>query len=410
MVEQYKNLIMNNENQLKGKSFCVLPFIHLATHPIGTVTPCCITDMENDVSTAKKDGLNMFLNKDDLMDIANSDNFKTIRKKMINGEFPSECKTCYFYEKESVYSKRMESNSKFEHLIDEIHQNINEDGSLKKLNYKYIELRLGTVCNLKCVTCNPFSSNRWNEDVGIFKDTEFESNYFKCDIRTEWYRDTKFYDNLLNHCEGLEEIWINGGEPTLIKEHAYFLQKLIDNGKSKNINLHYSINVTSVPDKFIEIWEQFKHVRLHLSIDDLFERNDYIRYGANWGITLKNFEKVLKYKDVFQIEVCQTVSVLNVYNIDEFKRFFNEYGVIIAHNYVHHPSFLHVSYIPDEMKNHILSNIKNLREDEVIRLKSELNRDIDENETNKFFEFIKLLDAKRNVNIGVSLKEWEKYF
>jgi Ni,Fe-hydrogenase III component G len=62
------------------------------------------------------------------------------------------------------------------------------------------------------------------------------------------------------------------------------------------------------------------------------------------------------------------------------------------------------------MKNHILSNIKNLREDEVIRLKSELNRDIDENETNKFFEFIKLLDTKRNVNIGVSLKEWEKYF
>ncbi len=41
---------------MESKSFCVLPFIHLATHPIGTVTPCCITDMENDMSTAKKDG------------------------------------------------------------------------------------------------------------------------------------------------------------------------------------------------------------------------------------------------------------------------------------------------------------------------------------------------------------------
>lgn len=401
---------MKNIDEFDGKPFCVLPFIHLATHPIGTVTPCCITDMENDVSTAKKDGFNMFLNKDGLNDIANSNNFNNIRKKMLNGEFPSECKTCYLYEKDKVYSKRMESNKKFFHLIDSAKENTNEDGSLKKLNYKYIELRLGTVCNLKCVTCNPFSSNRWNEDVVVFKDTEFETNYFKCDIRTEWFRDINFYDNLLEHCDGLEEIWINGGEPTLIKEHAYFLQKLIDLGKSKEINLHYSINLTSIPDKFIKIWEQFKHVRLHLSIDDLEERNDYIRYGSNWSTIIENFEKVMKYRDIFRIEVCQTVSVLNVFNIDKFKEFFGKYNVIIAHNYVHHPTFLHVSTLPDTLKENLLSNIKHLREDEIIRLKSEINRTADPSEVEKFYSFIKLLDLKRNVKIGNYLEEWKNYF
>jgi organic radical activating enzyme len=399
-----------NNTEFDGKPFCVLPFIHLATHPIGTVTPCCITDMENDVSTAKKDGFNLFLNKDSIEEIANSENFKTIRKKMINGEFPPECKTCYFYEKNNVYSKRMESNLKFKHLIDGSYSNTNEDGSLKNVNYKYIELRLGTVCNLKCVTCNPFSSNRWNEDVGVFKDTEFESNYFKCDIRTEWFRDTKFYDDLLNHCDGLEEIWINGGEPTLIKEHAYFLEKLIDSGKSKEINLHYSINVTSLPDKFIDIWKQFKNVRLHLSIDDLYERNDYVRYGSQWGNIFENFKKAIKYKDIFRIEVCQTVSALNVFNIDEFKKFFNQFGIIIAHNYVHHPTFLHVSVIPPEMKEKILNNLVNLREDEIERLKTEINREIDEKELDKFKSFISLLDTKRNLNIGNYLKEWKEYF
>jgi organic radical activating enzyme len=399
-----------NNTEFDGKPFCVLPFIHLATHPIGTVTPCCITDMENDVSTAKKDGFNLFLNKDSIEEIANSENFKTIRKKMINGEFPPECKTCYFYEKNNVYSKRMESNLKFKHLIDGSYSNTNEDGSLKNVNYKYIELRLGTVCNLKCVTCNPFSSNRWNEDVGVFKDTEFESNYFKCDIRTEWFRDTKFYDDLLNNCDGLEEIWINGGEPTLIKEHAYFLEKLIDSGKSKEINLHYSINVTSLPDKFIDIWKQFKNVRLHLSIDDLYERNDYVRYGSQWGNIFENFKKAIKYKDIFRIEVCQTVSALNVFNIDEFKKFFNQFGIIIAHNYVHHPTFLHVSVIPPEMKEKILNNLVNLREDEIERLKTEINREIDEKELDKFKSFISLLDTKRNLNIGNYLKEWKEYF
>ena len=47
-MEQKVNIVSRQKN----KSFCVLPWIHLATHPIGTVTPCCITDMKDGVSTA----------------------------------------------------------------------------------------------------------------------------------------------------------------------------------------------------------------------------------------------------------------------------------------------------------------------------------------------------------------------
>jgi sulfatase maturation enzyme AslB (radical SAM superfamily) len=392
------------------KPFCILPFIHLATHPIGTVTPCCITDMENDVSTAKKNGLNMFLNKDSLTDISNSSGFSTIRKKMLNGEFPSECKTCYYNEKNNIYSKRMESNSKFKHLIDGAIENTKSNGELKKNNYKYIELRLGTVCNLKCVTCNPFSSNRWNEDVSVFKNTEFEKSYFKCDIRTEWFRDTKFYDELLTQCDDLEEVWINGGEPTLIKEHGYFLEKLIENGKSKDINLHYSLNMTDVPDRFIEIWKKFKHVRIHLSIDDLDERNDYIRYGSKWNNIMDNFKKIIEYKDVFRIEVCQTVSAYNVFNIDNFKKMCLDYDVIVAHNYVNHPGFQHVSIIPSEMKDEILNNIKYLRDDEKNRLITELTKESNLEDLDKFIKFTYILDNKRGVKITEVLHEWKKYF
>lgn len=398
------------EENFDNKSFCILPFIHLATHPIGTVTPCCITDMENDVSTAKKNGLNMFLNKDSLTDISNSSGFSTIRKKMLNGEFPSECKTCYYSEKNNIYSKRMESNSKFKHLIDGAIENTESNGKLKKNNYKYIELRLGTVCNLKCITCNPFSSNRWNEDVSVFKNTEFEKSYFKCDIRTEWFRDTKFYDELLTQCDELEEVWINGGEPTLIKEHGYFLEKLIENGKSKDINLHYSLNMTDVPDRFIEIWKKFKHVRIHLSIDDLDERNDYIRYGSKWNNIMDNFKKIIEYKDVFRIEVCQTVSAYNVFNIDNFKKMCLDYDVIVAHNYVNHPGFQHVSIIPSEMKDEILNNIKYLRDDEKNRLITELTKESNPEDLDKFIKFTYILDNKRGVKITEVLHEWKKYF
>lgn len=89
-----------------------------------------------------------------------------------------------------------------------------------------------------------------------------------------------------------------------------------------------------------------------------------------------------------------------------FKEFFDKYNIIIAHNYVHHPTFQHVSILPQHIKDDIINNIKHLREDEKNRLISELNKDVDEKHLNKFILFIKLLDKKRNIKIGDFLKEW----
>jgi hypothetical protein len=397
--------------EYRKKSFCVLPFTHLATHPIGTVTPCCITDMTNSVSTAaNKDGHHLFLSKDSLDDISNSDKFNKIRKQMVNGEFPSVCQKCYKYDFNEVHSKRMESNLKFAHLIDECFKNVNPDGSLKTVNYKYVELRLGTVCNLKCTTCNPFSSNRWHQDIGAFKGTEFERDYFRNDIKTEWYRDYDFYDELYTRCNGLEEVWINGGEPTLIKEHGYFLNKFVEDGRSKNVDLHYSLNCTQFPDHFIELWKNFRKVRIHLSIDDIEDRNYYVRFPSDWNQIYKSFQKIIKYKDVFDLEVCQTVSALNVHKMNDFKDWVDSYDLIIAHNYVHWPNHMHVSLIPDEMKKEVKKNISSLAPHEKDRLMLELDKPRDLDNERRFYSFINLLDEKRKVYIGDYLEEWDKYF
>lgn len=392
------------------KTLCVLPWIHLATHPIGTVTPCCLTDMTDNISTALDDvGNQMFLSKDRLENITNSNRFNQIRKQMLDGIEPNVCLNCFLYERGGVFSKRTKSNARFEKYIDECFKNTNSDGSLKNIDYKYIELRLGTVCNLKCVTCNPFSSNRWNQDLHIFKGTEFEKDYFKNEIKTEWYRDYQFYDELFEKSQNVEEIWINGGEPTLIKEHGYFLSKFIQMGKSKNIDLHYSLNCTDFPDHFIEIWKNFRKVRIHLSIDDIGERNTYIRFPVKWETVMQSFNKILKYKDVFNLEVCQTISLLNVSNIDNFKKFTSEHDLIVAHNYVQHPKHLHISLLPDKMKESIMNNIKFMADDEVERLKIELYKP-KESDFSKFINFTQLLDKARNIYIGDYLPEWDEYF
>lgn len=405
MEQQY-----NIADKYKKKSFCVLPWIHLATHPIGTVTPCCITDMTDGVSTAAHDDndrAHLFLSKDSLESIANSKKFKAVRKEMMDGKYPAVCQKCYKYEAGGVESKRIESNKVFEKFIEQCLPNTNPDGSLKKLNYNYVELRLGTVCNLKCTTCNPFSSNRWHQDLHGLAGTEFEKDYFRNDIKTEWYRDYNFYDELYTKCNDLQEIWINGGEPTLIKEHGYFLQKFIDDGTCKDIDLHYSLNCTQMPDHFIELWQQFRKVRIHLSIDDIAERNYYIRFPSDWDTIMKSFYKILEYKNIFNLEVCQTVSALNVYNIDNFKKFTLDHDLIISHNYVHYPNHLQVNLIPDTMKTEILNGIKYMRDDEVERLKIELFKPYPQKHVDRFHSFMRIMDKTRNVNIEDYLPEWK---
>lgn len=406
-------MVEQQNNNLDKSTFCVLPWIHLATHPIGTVTPCCITEMTGDVSTAADpydDQLHLFLTKDSLEDIANSKRFKQLRKEMINGKRPAMCQKCFKYEDKGVQSKRKESNTIFEKYIEQCLPNTNPDGSLKKVNYNYVELRLGTVCNLKCTTCNPFSSNRWNQDTKAFKGTEFEHQYFKNEIKTEWYRDYNFYDELYSKCNDLQEVWVNGGEPTLIKEHGYFLDKFIKDGTCKNIDLHYSLNCTQMPDHFIELWQKFRKVRLHLSIDDLEDRNYYIRFPSDWDTIMKSFYKILKYRDKFNLEVCQTVSALNVFNIDKFKKFTLDHNIVVSHNYVHYPNNLQVNIIPERMKLALLNSIEYMTGEEVERLKAELYKPCTQKDVDRFYSFISIMDKTRNVFIGDYLPEWLSYF
>jgi len=162
-----------------------------------------------------------------------------------------------------------------------------------------------------------------------------------------------------------------------------------------------------MPDHFIELWQQFRKVRIHLSIDDLAERNYYIRFPSDWDTIMKSFYKILEYKNIFNLEVCQTVSALNVYNIDNFKKFTLDHDLIISHNYVHYPNHLQVNLIPDNMKTEILNGIKYMRDDEIERLKIELFKPYPQKHVDRFHSFMRIMDKTRNVNIEDYLPEWK---
>ena len=242
------------------------------------------------------------------------------------------------------------------------------------------------------------SSTKWNEDVAQLPE-KFQSGYYSLDKSfSTWYKDQRWYDELLDNSADLEEIYINGGEPMLIKEHLYFLQKLCDLGLNKKVRLLYSINLTLITPKVIDLWKQFKKVELNVSIDDLGKRNDYIRYPSNFNIIEANLN--LLNGNFFDIKIIQTVSVLNVFNLGTFYEYFTEKGFRIEHNYVYWPEYLHVSLFKGKVP------LDKLPEDKAKRLVDELNKDYSIF-YDDFVAYIKSIDYIRGLDIQDYLTEFK---
>ena len=333
-----------------SKTFCPLPWMHLGTHPHGGVTPCCISDMTAGKNRARNftDERDKFFNLNDhnIDTHMNSDYFKQIRLEMLNDVEPKACTRCYEEERKGVESKRQfESKIYKDFDTDYASRHTGEDGSIP-LDLRFVELRLGNVCNIRCRTCNPASSSRWVKDYKQIVDSlDFVNDgYSWLDHKHDfqWPEDESFYEDLFECAPNMEVLYINGGEPTLIKAHWKFLDKLVSSGRSKNIVLWYNINMTNLPEEAIPLWKEFKETRVCPSIDCLDTRNNYIRYPTQWLDVIKNLDILLN-EDVLTTRITQTVSAYNYIYVDDF---LNWAPCPVDMNFVYDPDYLSPAILP----------------------------------------------------------------
>jgi organic radical activating enzyme len=309
---------------------------------------------------------------------------------MLNGVEPDACKRCYDDERMGLRSKRIEENERY--FSHDIAHNTQDDGSIS-LDFEFIELRLGNVCNLRCRTCNPASSTKWIRDHKMLENKlSFVTKYGNVE-RGTWYESDTFWEDLLNNSKNVKRIYINGGEPTLIKKHFSYLERLIETGLNKNIELWYNLNLTNVDDELLEYWKQFKKCTISASIDDLGERNEYIRTNSVWHTTLENLRK-LKNESWIELSVVQTVSLYNIEHVDEFYEFMVHQEKIPVHiNWVYDPVFQQAWHLEDEKKYAIIKKCRDtMYEWDFENVKNHLLKPRIEGMLEKFSTFNKVLD------------------
>jgi len=392
-------------------TFCPLLFQHLATHPHGGVTHCCIADHRNALSSSRDGDRFYNLNRDTVHDTMNSQSFRKARLEVLDGKKPRACMRCYAEEAKGMHSKRIEEIKNYpEYTIEVARDATDSDGYMKDVQLDFVELRLGNVCNVACRTCNPASSSKWRNDYdALQKKTTFKLTSYDTMEGFRWPEREGFWEDLLKHCDKVKTFYINGGEPTLIKQHFAFLQRLVDMGKT-DIKLWYNINMTNMNDKVIDLWRKFDHVKVSCSIDDLGERNHYIRYPSDWDTVLKNFLRLKE--ENFELDVTQTVSWMNYSTLGDFYNFFHrEHGVWVHHNYVYDPDILSPAVLPKEMRERIHKKFSNIFDSwKLTEFEKMFSGPDRKGKWEKAIEYTKNLDEIRKQNIVDYLPEFEAYF
>jgi hypothetical protein len=192
-----------------------------------------------------KDKSNKLLNMDttSVPDILNSHSFNLVREEMLLGKEPKACSRCYQAERNGEWNKRQHENLKFNWKSPNRINVVTDD-------LEFLELRLGNVCNLACATCNSFSSSKWKQDeIKLSKKLPWFTAYDSA--QASWFESVEFYAKLAEQSKNVKVIYINGGEPFLIKAHKRLLDDLIVQGVAGEIELEYSTNVTILPEEFL---------------------------------------------------------------------------------------------------------------------------------------------------------------
>ena len=307
-------------NSEKHKNFCVLPFIHLATTTEGTCRLCCKVSKHDVILDDNGEPFN--LNTHSIDEIWNSNHMRDRRLRILQDEKLPECKTCFkeediFYSnwsnknKKELPSKRRKENQKWLHkedtkLADPWRDVVNQP------RIRYLDIRLSNLCNLKCRMCWPHFSSQIVKEQQHFKKTGQKTWYHNYDV-DEWDTE-KLWNGINNNLVDIEEITFVGGEPTLHDEIYELLEKLVDTGLSKNIRLKFTVNLTNIQERFLDLFPKFKKTIINGSIDGVGAVNDYIRYPSNWPIIERNIDKIIEIRRENFLSLTLT-PVIQIYNI-----------------------------------------------------------------------------------------------
>ena len=413
-----------------SKTFCPIPWLFQAPRANGDLRICC---QANNSKTSgiirKQDGTPFNAGVDDLNESRNADLMKIVRKNMLDGIWSDECSRCQQEEQNGEYSRRLYELDNWSYNFTDALKDTTSDGTINTASnpVKYYDFRFGNKCNLACRMCGPTDSDYWYDDwIKLRGTNEFQDNgsdkiIIGKDDPYSWHSNESFWEQIESNIQNIEHIYFAGGEPLLIQRHYDFLEKCVNEDHACHITLEYNTNLTTLPPRVINLWTQFKQVRVGISIDGYGDVFEYQRYPAKWDKVYNNILKMDRMPHNIESWFAFTVSAYNVEHLPDFMKWSIEQNFkrvninkpIVTHHMVHAPHHLNIKVLPKEYKLFVTEKLLDfsgkIRDNKYKRISDDIihsvirfmnSEDYEAKYGVYFAEYTRRLDRIRNQNIS----------
>ena len=335
----------------ESKTFCMLPWTHMHAFPDGRAYPCCLADYWHPVGD---------LRKNTMEEVWNQQPYQTLRSNMLNEQPSKECKKCYEQEANGFFSMRNDANRNYGHHVSEV-DSTDSSGYNPKFQIRYWDVRFSNLCNFKCRSCGPiFSSNWFNDHVKLYNRTPDVLGREMARVEYTTGDEDGMLEQMLPHVPHLEQVYFAGGEPLIMKEHYFMLEKLIEHDKTE-VRIQYNTNFSELAfkDKHVfEYWRYFKNVSVGASLDASGARAELMRKGADWQQTVDNRRRMIAEVPHVDFYISATVSAMNVLHVLDFHREWTELGLIEAKdfnvNICQSPDWYRADILPEKFKREVV--------------------------------------------------------
>lgn len=357
------------------KVICPIPWNHISVQQNGDYRICC-QQIHKPFGKLTNDGTVANVKNTTIDDVRNFKEIKDLRSNMLNGIRDPSCVLCYHEEDVGIESKR---NKMLSVYSDDLVSATPMDGTIDTSIFplKYIDIRFGNLCNLKCRYCGPTDSSMWYEDYAkiqeegqpvtmeFYGSQKYEikkiNNVWDVDsLDFKWYERDAFWHQIEHMIPHIDRYYFTGGEPTINKTHFELLQMIIDAGNAASVTLEYNTNMFAIPDKLYDQWKHFKLIEIGCSIDGLGDMANYLRPPSTWKQLERNLDKLGNHElNNIRASLSTTVSVFNVLHFIELTTWladknYKNIVLVPAFHILMKPECMSIQVLPPNVKQHIV--------------------------------------------------------
>lgn len=301
---------------MADKFICNAAWNSITFYQNNKIAPCCSYDYTMAIDVEHLNGV---------------DTFRDLQQEMLNGMKPRGCRSCWVNEEKGVDSYR---------------QNYGSDET-ERSYIKFLDIRNNNTCNLACRMCGPDFSSTWTKTLG------------KMEIKIQdiWPR----LDDL--DLSSLHEIYFTGGEPMLNPDHWRLLEKLIEEGRAKNIVLRYNTNLTLLTYKdksVLDLWPNFRNVHVFGSLEGTGRVVEFYRSGSDWENINYTMDQLIDYRSRYKkitLNVFCSVGVLNIWGLQSLIDWCQERDISLNLSKLVGPDFLAIDTLPNDVR-HLLDRLE----------------------------------------------------